>query len=367
MEHPTQNALVPVAARAAVALDTLGHEIALRTLAATAKGITAITNADGLKECHATRMTLKNTRIAITRLGKDARDDAQAFAKAVIEEERRLIAIIQPEEDRLNTLQTDYEAAIEAEKQRQSEAEAARVQAIRDRIEAIRQRPAVCIGKPSADIRSARDEIAATVIDDRFSEHAALAQMAKDDALAKLDTLLTATLANEAEQTRLATEREELARQRAELQRQQDELRAREQAEQRRREADEAAAREAKHQEDERQRQIASQQRELDAAEDSAMTASPPTIAVEQPTPDALPTPTAALTPTGSVPSVTAKPVAVVPEAPHPNTGKTVDSTGWKLVNEIRNELGDMNVTELTQALAAVRAIKAQRPPKVAA
>ncbi|HEY2471038.1 MAG TPA: hypothetical protein VGI45_24800 [Terracidiphilus sp.] len=50
------------------------------------------------------RAGLRSTRTAITRRGKELRDDALAFQRAVIATERDLIAIIEPEEDRLAAL-----------------------------------------------------------------------------------------------------------------------------------------------------------------------------------------------------------------------------------------------------------------------
>lgn len=47
------------------------------------------------------RKDLKAKRISITKLGKDLRDDANRFAKAVIEREKELIAIIEPLEESL--------------------------------------------------------------------------------------------------------------------------------------------------------------------------------------------------------------------------------------------------------------------------
>lgn len=47
------------------------------------------------------RLRLKNSRVAITKKGKELREEAIAFQKAVIAKEKELIAIIEPEEERL--------------------------------------------------------------------------------------------------------------------------------------------------------------------------------------------------------------------------------------------------------------------------
>lgn len=48
-----------------------------------------------------TRLKLKNARVAITKKGKELREEAIAFQKAVIAKEKELVAIIEPEEERL--------------------------------------------------------------------------------------------------------------------------------------------------------------------------------------------------------------------------------------------------------------------------
>ena len=72
-----------------VALGSSKAEIDLVELASKSKTIVAITNKDGRTECHAAAMTAKDARVSIEKAGKAAREDATAFSKAVIAEERR--------------------------------------------------------------------------------------------------------------------------------------------------------------------------------------------------------------------------------------------------------------------------------------
>lgn len=127
--------------RARQALKPAASEQQLAELAAASKSITAITNADGLAQVHRARMTLKNTRIEIGKIGKGARDDATQFSKAVIAEEKRLIAIIEPEEQRLEGLQNEWEAARAAEKKAREDAERARVQTIQAKLAKLQSLP----------------------------------------------------------------------------------------------------------------------------------------------------------------------------------------------------------------------------------
>lgn len=47
------------------------------------------------------RLDLKNARVSITKKGKELREDAIAYQKAVLAKEKELVAIIEPEEERL--------------------------------------------------------------------------------------------------------------------------------------------------------------------------------------------------------------------------------------------------------------------------
>ena len=200
-----------VVQRAALAVGSSQHETKLIELAKVAQAIKAITNKDGYSEAHATRMTLKNTRLAITKTSKDARDDATAFSKAVIAEEKRLIGIISPEEERIEQLQKAWDDAIEAEKQRKIDEERARLQAIKDQIEELRRFPVSAAGASSEEIRRITEECSTVIVDELFfAEHTALAAMAKAESLTALAVLLDKAIEAEAEAERVRLERIEL-------------------------------------------------------------------------------------------------------------------------------------------------------------
>jgi hypothetical protein len=118
--------LVPVSVRAAKALAMQDRETELVELAASTADITAITNPDGYKQVRSARLVLKNLRVDIQNAGKQAREDATAFQKAVIAEEKRLIKLIEPEETRLEALEVAEDERIAAVKQAEIDAEAAR-------------------------------------------------------------------------------------------------------------------------------------------------------------------------------------------------------------------------------------------------
>ena len=223
----TQTALT-VVERASVALGSSALEIHLKDLVKKNADIVAIANKDGREQVHAAAMVLRKQRTTIAAAGKGARDDAAKFCKAVIDEEKRLIGLIEPEEDRLIKLRDDWDAEREAEKQAAIAKEAMRRKHIEEMIDAIRNTVFVSPRESSASIEAI---IAATesldVSEAIYEEFAPAAARAKAEALESLRETLDLAKFNEADQARIKAEqeaeaarlaagREELARLRAE-------------------------------------------------------------------------------------------------------------------------------------------------------
>lgn len=209
---------------------------ALLPLVEASARIVNITNGAGYAEAQSARMKLKNTRVEIEKRGKAARQDATDFSKAVISKERELIDVIAPEEDRLQTLQDEWDAAIAREKAAKAEAERLRVFAISQGIDAIRSIPLRAVGAASQRIAELIDEASAPYTFDP-QEFADAAASAKAEAIKVLSVALEATQADElrrdqerlereAEAARVAAERVELARLRAEQEKRDAEERA---------------------------------------------------------------------------------------------------------------------------------------------
>lgn len=273
-----QTTELTVVERAALALGTSEREASLRELVAQSVTIVEIKNGAARDQCHGALMTLRNTRTDITKAGKAARDDANAFSKAVIAEEKRLVAIVEPEELRLQTLRDVWDEAREAEKRAAAEKEAKRIAAIREHIDDIRSIATKAVGLVSWLIAVEIEDLQALAIDvERFADLTGEAEAARGATLDKLNELHAAAVAHEAEQARLAAERKELERQRAELEaqrRRDEEARAeqeRKDAEARAaREAEERAAREAREAEERAQREREeAARREQQAREDA--------------------------------------------------------------------------------------------------
>src|SRR5574337_712578 len=212
----TETALT-VAERAAIAIGAPAYEIALVDLVKESASLVQIKDKSGYQQAHSARMRLKGTRVEIQKRAKDAREDAQAFSKAVIAEEKRLVALVCPEEDRLQGLQDVWDAAREAEKQARIQAEAERVAKHRANIDAIRDTALHAATMGTDGIQGLIVEIEQHDVSEAvFEEFATGARVVRDDTLTALRQLHTAALAREAEAARLRAEREELARLRAE-------------------------------------------------------------------------------------------------------------------------------------------------------
>lgn len=89
-------------------------EAELAKLATKAQGV----NVGDIAQVHDVRIELRDTRIAVTKKGKDLRDGALQFQKAVIAKEKQLLAIIAPDEDRLAAIEEEAKAKAEMEKRR---------------------------------------------------------------------------------------------------------------------------------------------------------------------------------------------------------------------------------------------------------
>lgn len=201
--------------RAAIAVGAAEHEKHLVTLAKKYSDITKIANVAGRDQVHAGYMELKNARVAIEKAGKDAREDANAFQKAVIEEVKRLTAITTEEEARLQALRDEYDAEREREKAAKAAAEKARVDGIRKRIAEIQAVPSLLVGKPSRTVATAVEGLEELEItEESFAEFVDEAKAVHLMAVAKLNDMLSAQITHEAEQARIADERAALERER---------------------------------------------------------------------------------------------------------------------------------------------------------
>jgi hypothetical protein len=195
--------------RAAVALESSKAAAELQALAESSKGITAITNRAGREECHSAAMAATKARTGIVQAGKAARDDATRFSKAVIAEEARLVAIIQPEESRLKALRDEWDAEAAREKAAKAEAERLRVLEITQRIALMKLAASNAAhfsvsSEGAAGILSAVEEIE---IDSSFAEFFGEAKETHAAAVAEIRTTVEAKRASEEAAAKAQNER----------------------------------------------------------------------------------------------------------------------------------------------------------------
>lgn len=209
---------LPIEVRAKQALRvTPEYEANLLDLRDKYVDIASITNKDGYKQVDSARKVLKKARTEIEARGKEARDDANKFAKAVIAEERRLIAIVQPEEDRLAEIQQQWDAEQDRIAREAQEKAEKRMEEIRARVQEIRSWPAKAIGKSAGEIRQILDRAQSFAIQLEDFEHMTeLAEVYLHESRQQLTDLLNDRIKWEADQDQAAKDRAELARLRAE-------------------------------------------------------------------------------------------------------------------------------------------------------
>lgn len=195
--------------RAAVALGAPKYEVELAALVANTASIVVVKNAAGREQCHAAYMRLKNARVAIEKAGKAARDDATKFSKAVIEEQQRLVAISEPEEQRLAFLRDDWDEARAAERAELARLEAERQALVQEHIDDLKQIPLHMIGKTAMQIKIEIADLETVLVDvERFGKRVDEALRVKADVLEKLVRLHNGALVAEAAAARAAEQAE---------------------------------------------------------------------------------------------------------------------------------------------------------------
>jgi len=223
-QHTTE---LTVIQRAAVALGSDRARSELAALVKKSASIREVKNTAGREECHGAAMVLVKARTTIQKTGKAARDDATQFSKAVIAEEKELIAITQGEEDRLLALRNAWDEARAAERAEAERIERARIEAITLRIADIRECSVLASQcRTAADADWMIQKLASNPLEgfEEFSEEAAVA---RSKSLARMMEIANEKRDQEAEAARAKAEREaevqRLADERAELARQRDE------------------------------------------------------------------------------------------------------------------------------------------------
>mgnify|MGYP003597382296 FL=1 len=151
-EEPATAITLSPETRAVIALNPSKTELDLRALATKHVAIVEIKDRAGREQAHGAAMELMRARTDIEKASKAARDDATKFSKAVIAEEKRLVAIVGQEEKRLKDLRDQWDAAEAAEKAERERIAAEKKLAIDNALTWIRNHAIQAVGKSSADI-----------------------------------------------------------------------------------------------------------------------------------------------------------------------------------------------------------------------
>ncbi|MDR5728047.1 MAG: hypothetical protein RB191_11540, partial [Terriglobia bacterium] len=205
-----------VVERAANALSKEQTEIAIVALVEESKHIVSVSDTASRTICHDAMMNLKTLRVEIEKRAKAGREEAVQYSKAVIGIEKGLINLITPEETRLASIRDEWDTAKERERQQKIDAEVKRVAALQERITELRGCQTLSPSSGSQLILEHIADLEAIAVDAAFEEFEQQALEAKTTALVRLNGILGAAVAHEAEQKKIADERAELARLRAE-------------------------------------------------------------------------------------------------------------------------------------------------------
>ena len=195
--------------RAAVALTSANYESKIIDIVKSSTDITEIKNDAGLEQALRIGMNLSRIRIAVSKSGKEAREDATAYSKAVIAEEKRIIDLIRPEEDRIFALRDGFNAIKQAAKDAKIKAEQERQGAIYARIATIKAAHAACAGRTSDQISKILDKLQSFELTDaEFQELLPQAQSAVSEQILLVQNELARVIQSEKDAAELAVLRE---------------------------------------------------------------------------------------------------------------------------------------------------------------
>lgn len=129
---------LPPEARAAIAMESTATEQYLTGLATAHTGITEAKDKAGRDQAHRAAMQLMQARLAVEKTADDAKADAKRFVAGINAECARLVAIVKPEEVRLKGVRDEWDSEQARIKEAEAEAKRKRIEALNQRIAAIR-------------------------------------------------------------------------------------------------------------------------------------------------------------------------------------------------------------------------------------
>lgn len=210
------------------AIDYGTTEDDLKRLAAQYSHITQVTNRKEYDAAQAAVTALVRARSKIESRRKELKAESLEFGRLVDSTAKSLIAVVTPEEQRIDAILEAVKRQKEEERKAKEAAEKARVDAILARVDEIVRVPSAHQRSASGVVMAAKSALELLLIDESFAEFQERAQEAKANALAELAELYVGALHDErieaqakAERERVAAEQkaeaERLAKERAEL------------------------------------------------------------------------------------------------------------------------------------------------------
>ena len=179
-----------------------------------------VTTTAGMKVATARRAVFRDIRTSTEKERAARKAPLLEIGRLLDAKAKELVALVSPHEDRHDAAIKAEEARKAAEKAEKERIERERITVIHERIQAFTRVPGMVIGKPSASMQAALDDLSAIEVTlDEFAEFAGTAMQAKQRATEQLQLMIKAMKAQESEAARIKAEREELARQQAEQRR----------------------------------------------------------------------------------------------------------------------------------------------------
>ncbi len=172
----------------------------------------ALQTVAGDKEARADRLELVKLRSSLESKRKELKAPALERSRLIDAEAKRIEGEILALEGPIDKQIKADEARREEERLARAAAEAARVAALRKRIDYLRGIAPRAAGQPAREIEFKTAMVEAVVVGDDFAELKAEAQDVREQVLAQLRDMHAATVAQEAEAARVKAESERLAR-----------------------------------------------------------------------------------------------------------------------------------------------------------
>jgi hypothetical protein len=190
------------------AIDYGVTEADLAKLAGSYGGIQSITTRKEYDAAQAAVTALTRARTKVENRRKELKSESLEFGRLVDSTAKKLIAVVTPEEERIDALLEAVKRQKEAEKAERERIEKARVDTILADIDSIGKMPAVHQRDDSTRLLAVKAVVESLPIDERFAEFKERAQEAKDNALAELSELYAGALHDERIEQQAKAERE---------------------------------------------------------------------------------------------------------------------------------------------------------------